>query len=357
MPSRYHVSKGSSKSLPSAKIPNRIWWILLGIIGLVVFGVVVSHNLYNNGLKPVSDSQANQIFTVKSGSSVKQIAGGLEDDHLIRSAWAFQLYAHSKELTDKFQTGTYALSPSQSSQEIVATLTRGKVATKLVTILPGRRIDQVRADMINAGFAPAAVDKALDPSNYTDLPVIAFKPTNVNTLEGLLWPDSYLKQPDTDPAVIIRESLVAMGQQLTPDVQASFASEGLTTYQGLIIASIVTQEVSKPTDQAQAAQVFLSRLSGGMMLGSDVTANYGAIAAGRAPDLNYDSPYNTLLHAGLPPTPISTVTASSLTAATHPSATSWLYFVAGDDGTTYFSKTLEEHQALADKYCHKLCGR
>jgi UPF0755 protein len=92
------------------------------------------------------------------------------------------------------------------------------------------------------------------------------------------------------------------------------------------------------------------------MLGSDVTARYGAISAGKAPSLSYDSPYNTLLHPGLPPTPISTISISALAAAAHPAPTNWLYFVTGDDGTTYFSTNLKDHQALTQKYCHKLCG-
>jgi UPF0755 protein len=178
----------------------------------------------------------------------------------------------------------------------------------------------------------------------------------VTTLEGLLWPDSYQKQPNTDPSVIVRESLVAMGNHLTSDVQAGFAAEGLTTYQGLTLASIVLQEVNKPADQAQAAQVFLSRLKAGSTLGSDVTARYGAIEAGQAPNLTYDSPYNTLIHPGLPPSPISTINTTSLSAALHPAATDWLYFVTGDDGTTYFSTNNADHLALTQKYCHKLCG-
>jgi UPF0755 protein len=178
----------------------------------------------------------------------------------------------------------------------------------------------------------------------------------VNTLEGLLWPDSYQRDEGTDPSVIIRESLLAMGEHLTPDVQAAFAAEGLTTYQGVILASVVIQEVNKATDQTQAAQVFLSRLKSNIMLGSDVTVRYGAIAAGKSPSLTYDSAYNTHLHLGLPPSPISTVNESSLQAAAHPASTDWLFFVTGDDGTTHFSKTLEEHEALTAKYCHDLCS-
>ncbi len=338
-------------------IPKRIWLVLVILAALAFGGMIIARHIYNDGLLPVSSSQQTQIFTVPKGSSVKHIADQLQDLHLIRSSWAFQLYVQRQDLSDRLQAGTYALSPSQGIPEIVQTMTKGKVATRLVTILPGRRIDQVRADLINDGFAPADVDAALNPAQYTDLPALAYKPAEINTLEGLLWPDSYQRQPDTDPAVIIRESLVAMGEHLTTDVQAGFAAEGLTTYRGLILASIVIQEVNKPSDQAQAAQVFLSRLKSGSVLGSDVTARYGAIAAGRAPNLEYDSPYNTLIHNDLPPTPISTINSTSLEAVLHPAGTDWLYFVAGDDGTTYFSHTLQEHEALSQQHCHKLCGR
>ncbi|MDB5170590.1 MAG: Endolytic transglycosylase MltG [Candidatus Saccharibacteria bacterium] len=350
--SRYNLG-----SMRRGSLPNRVWILALSLLIIAIIGAVTVRHNYNDKLGPVSNNQTTQLFTVERGSSVKEIAESLESKHLIRSAWAMGLYVHSKELGDKLQAGTYAFSPSQSTSEIVSTLTKGKVSTKLVTILPGRRIDQIRADLINEGFAPTDVDQALDPSQYADLPALAFKPSTSNTLEGLLWPDSFQKDATTSPTVIIRQSIVEMGEYLTPDVQAAFAAQGLTTYQGITLASIVLQEVSKPADQTQAAQVFLSRLKAGMMLGSDATAKYGSIAAGRAPDLTYDSPYNTLIHTGLPSTPISTITSSSLAAATKPATTDWVYFVSGDDGTTHFSKTLEEHEALTNKYCHALCGR
>ncbi len=340
----------------SARIPRRVWLLLVLLVGLSIAGVVVARHVYTLDLRAVSSSQNTQVITIQKGATVKQISAQLENDHLIRSAWAFQLYVKHKELSDRLQAGTYALSPSQSTGQIVYIMTQGKIAVRLVTILPGRRIDQVRADLINAGFTPTDVDRALDPAQYAGLPALAYKPPSVHTLEGLLWPDSYQKEPDTDPSLLIRESLVAMGQHLTPDVQAAFAAHGLTTYQGLALASIVIQEVNKPQDRTQAAQVFLLRLKAGMMLGSDVTARYGAVTAGLPPNLTYDSPYNTLLHTGLPPTPISTISSNTLDAAAHPSATNWLFFVTGDDGNTYFSATLQEHQTLTAKYCHKLCG-
>jgi UPF0755 protein len=338
------------------RLPKRLQWLLLGLVALVVAGTFLTWRIYDQDLLPVSNNPKTQIFTVDSGASVKEIAENLQTAHLIRSAWAMELYVHSKQLSLKLQAGTYALSPSQDTPTIVTTMTKGQVSTELVTILPGRRIDQVRADLINNGFSPSDVDAALQPDQYSDLPVLAFKPANVHTLEGLLWPDSFQKDASTGPAVIIRESLTEMGQKLTPAVQAAFASEGLNTYEGLILTSVVEQEVNKPNDRAQVAQVFLSRLHSGMMLGSDVTAKYGAIAAGKTPTLYYDSPYNTLIHSGLPPTPISSIDSSALQAATHPAGTNWLYFVTGDDGTTYFSTTFQEQQANKAKYCQNLCA-
>lgn len=339
------------------RVPRRVYVLAVLVLLLSLGGVIVVRNVYDAGLGPYSASQRTVLFTVKKGSSVKEIADTLEQQHLIKSAWAFQRYVHSKELENSLQAGTYALSPSQGTASIVRTLTSGNVARRLVTIIPGRRIDQVRADLINDGFAPAEVDTALNPAQYMDVPVLSYKPAGVTSLEGLLWPDSYEKDESTSPSVIIRESLIAMGQHLTPDVQAAFASEGLTTYQGIVLASVVIQEVGRPVDQAQAAQVFLSRLKSGIALGSDVTAKYGAIQAGLAPSVSYESAYNTATHTGLPPTPVSVINQSSLNAVVHPAATDWLYFVAGDDGTTYFSRTLAEHQALTQQHCHALCGQ
>jgi len=322
----------------------------------IVAGIFVARHVYDDGLKPVNNDTHSQVFTIKSGSSSTTIAKQLAAQHLIRSAWAFELYVHSKQLSAQLQAGTYAFSPSEGTPAIIKTLTKGSVTTNLVTILPGRRLDQVRADLINDGFSPAAVDSALQPAHYADLPALAYKPA-ANSLEGMLYPDSFEKTASTDPSVIIRESLTEMGQHLTPALQAAFASENLTAYQGLILASIIEKEVSKPTDRTQAAQVFLDRYKNGSMLGSDVTAFYGAILANKTPSVTYDSVYNTRLRTGLPPTPISTVSDNSLQAIAHPANTMWAYFVAGDDGTTYFSTTQTEHDAQAAKYCHKLCSQ
>jgi UPF0755 protein len=336
--------------------PKRIIIILLAATLAVVGATVFIRHAYFEELKPVSSTQQDaHLVTIKPGSSVDVIAKQLSDAKLIRSAWAFKLYVSSKEVRDQLQAGEYSLSSSQSVAEIVSQLTHGKVATNLVTILPGQRIDQIRATLISDGFKDADVDAALNPENHLANPALVDKPDGAS-LEGYIYPDSYEKTSTTTPQEIIEQSLSEMNKQLNPDLRDSFAQEGLSTYQGITMASIVEQEVSTQSDRNQVAQVFIKRLKTNMTLGSDVTAYYGATVNHQKASTSYDSPYNTLLHAGLPPTPISNISASSLKAVAHPAATDWLFFVTGDDGVTHFSHTLDEHNAATQQYCHKLCG-
>src|SRR5687767_4767108 len=125
-----------NRTLPS--VTSRLWWLAAGLVAVVVVAIIIAAQIYTTGLKPISDSQQTQIFKVEKGSPLKEIAVSLEEARLIRSAWAFQMYVHSKRLGDNLQAGTYALSPSAGTKSIVNTLTNGKVDAKLVTILPGR---------------------------------------------------------------------------------------------------------------------------------------------------------------------------------------------------------------------------
>jgi UPF0755 protein len=328
------------------------------VLVLVVAGAVFVRREYFQNLQPVdSSNHSTQYVTIASGSAVNQIADQLQRARLIRSSEAFEWYISSHNYRDKLQAGTYKLSPSETVQQIVDKLVKGKVAADLITILPGKRLDEIRQAFISAGFNTAAVDEALKAGQYrADYPALADNPATAD-LEGFLYPESFQKTTTTDPRQIIGASLDEMQQHLTPDIRNGFVTQGLTVYQGVILASIVEQEVSHPQDRPQVAQVFLKRLRSNIALASDATAKYGAIKAGVTPSLDYDSAYNTYLHKGLPPTPISNVTESALKAVAHPANTDWLYFVSGDDGTTYFSHTLQEHEALTQKYCHRLCGQ
>ncbi len=335
--------------------PMRLIVVVGTVLLALVIAAVVVHRDYSENLRPVSSDAATKVFAVSSGATVNQIATGLHRQGLIRQAWAFERYVKDHNLGSELQAGTYRLSPSQDVPQIAEVLATGKVAVNLITILPGQRIDQIREAFIKAKFDPAAVDAALNPAQYADSPALADKPASAS-LEGFLYPDSYQKDANTDPRTIIEASLAELETRLTPARRQQFAARGLTVYQAVTLASIVEREVSNNDDRSQVAQVFYKRMQQGMSLESDVTAFYGAIKDGKPQSVDYDSPYNTYKINGLPVGPISNVSESSLDAVAEPANTDWTYFVAGDDGKTYFSKTLDEHEALTEQHCKKLCN-
>ncbi len=341
--------------------PKIITGGLLILVLVVVGSVFLIRREYSRNLRPVSASQKNITFTVQKGASVQEVGKSLEESGLIRSSWAFEWYFRTNKLGDYLKAGTYTLRPNLAIPEIADVITQGRVATDLVTIIPGLRLDQIRSTLIDKyGYSAQAVDDALKPSHYVNHPALVDKPKGAN-LEGYLYPESFQKTADTTPQTIIRSSLDQMQKYLTPDLRAGIVRQGLTVHQGVILASIIEQEVSDGSDKKTVAQVFLKRLKEGRELQSDATATYGAVLSGAADELTrkqiltYESKYNTYLHKGLTPTPISNVSISSLEAVASPSKTSYLYFVSGDDGKTYFSRTLEDHEALTKRHCTLLC--
>ncbi len=345
----------------SIRLPKRRWPKIIvaaaGVGALIVIGTVaVIHRVYNENLKPLSSSRQSHFVTIPAGASVKEAALILKKADLIREAWAFEWYMRNNNLRDKLQAGTYSLRPNLSIPEIAEVLTRGKVATDLVTILPAQRIDQIKEAFINKySFEPADVEKAFDPNTYIDHPALVDKPRGAS-LEGYLYPESFQKTATTKPEVIIRASLDEMQKYLTPELRSGIVKQGLTVHEGVILASVVENEVGNKDDRPKVAQVFLRRLREGIALESDATTAYGAVLDNQTPSPTYKSPYNTYLNKALPPGPISNVSQSSLQAIAGPAPTDFLYFVSGDDGVTYFSHTLEEHEALAKEHCKKLCS-
>jgi UPF0755 protein len=342
------------------KMTNKQSWrtaitsfIVLGLVFLV--GMVWwTRHYYTQNLKPVSANQRTVSIVVPPGYTLKQTANLLKQQRIIRNALVFEQYVRNVEASEQIKAGTYELSPSFSVPEIVSILTKGKVKTNLVTIVPGQTLKDVKQSFLNAGFEAQDVEAALQPDQYANHPALVDKPAGAS-LEGYLYPESFQKTSDTKASTIVSSALDEMQKRLTPDLRAAIAKQGLSVYDAIKLASIVEKEVPQGGDRAQVAQVFLKRLREGRKLESDATARYGAILADEPASITYSSDYNTYEHEGLPPGPISNVSESALAAVAHPSDTDWLYFVSGDDGKTYFSHTLAEHEALTQAHCKKLC--
>lgn len=337
---------------------GQIWLLAAAIaVVLVIAGVAGLRIWYGNNLKPVAaNSTGVAYFTVPSGSTLSQIATSLHQAGLIRSVQAFETYVRSSEVHDNLQAGTYSLSKSMSVQKIVQKMVAGDVAKDLLTILPGKRLDEIKKTFKNSGYSQAEVDAAFSPAQYTGHPALASLPAGAS-LEGYLYPDSFQKITGTPASTIVRESLDEMAKHLTPDIINSLANRGLNPYQGITLASIVYQETDDASAQPTVAQVFLTRMAQGMALQSNVTANYAADLAGVPRNVGIDSTYNTYLHTGLPPGPIGNFVIPALKAVAHPSSTDYLYFIAGDDNKMHFSRTQAEHDQAIKDFCTKKCAQ
>jgi UPF0755 protein len=335
-------------------------------MGRIVFGCILAllfasasigagvYYFYTTNLQPVSESQETIAIYIPVGSTAADIAVLLESKQIIRSSDVFNWYIRLNNLRQNLQAGTYEFTPSQDVREIVKQITDGVTSKDFVTILPAQRLDQLKAVFSAVGYSSSEIAIALRPETYAGHPALLTKPADKN-LEGYLYPDTYFKAADTPLTDIIKLSLDEFASYFTPAVVQSFERQGLDPYEGLIISSIVEREVNNGQERRQVAQVFLKRYKEGMMLGSDPTALYGALIAGIEPSVFADTPYNTRLYTGLPPSPINNISKESLSAVGDPADTDFLYFVSGDDGITRFSSTLGEHEALTAQFCIELC--
>ncbi len=336
-----------------SRAPFVIVLILAAILFTGIVGYFSINQWYESSLLPLNTAEVEgRPFVVVPGESSSEIAANLEDEEFIKSATAFIWYVDRNDIRESLKAGTYKLSASMPVEEIATIIAEGQVDTEFVTILPGSRLDQIEDSLVDYGFSKRAVKQALN-DDYTN-PILDYKPKSAS-LEGYVFPESFITTADTTPRFIIESTLDSFEDQLTPEIVIGIKAQGLTVHEGIILASIVQKESFRPEEQRKIAQVFIKRLNEGIPLGADPTFIYAAKTTGAAITVNIDSPYNTRLYAGLPPGPIGNFDINALKAVSNPTDTDFLYFVAGDDGITRFTKTQAEHEAAAEKHCNEAC--
>ena len=336
------------------KRKKRIALLIIGIVlGLVLLSLGGAWLWFQMQLAPVDSGDKNKVLiSVKSGDGPVVIASTLKENNLIKSEDAFLWYTRIYGTQGNLQAGTYRLSPSESTQQIVQHLTKGTVDTFDITFLPGSTLKENRKVFIDAGYSEQEVDAAFI-ATY-DSPLFKDKPVSAD-LEGYIYGDTYKFGAGATVKSILEYIFDNFYTVIEKnDLIASFETHNLNLYQGITLASIIQRE-SIGGDEAQIAQVFYSRIAQSMPLGSDVTYQYIADKTGVDRDPNLDSPYNTRRYAGLPPGPIATAGIASLKAVATPAMGSYLYFLSGDDNVTYFATTLQGHEANIANHCKKKC--
>ncbi|HYG83554.1 MAG TPA: endolytic transglycosylase MltG [Verrucomicrobiae bacterium] len=352
---KFAKKRPAEPSLSLKRSRKRLWLgLVIGLLAVLIAGIVVCALWYQQALQP-RDPAANEktVFTVKTGETAEVIGDNLETKGFIKSSFAFQLYAQFAKVKHKLQAGTYSLSPAQSVADIIKKLTSGDTDQFMITILPGSTLKDIKKTLETAGFSADEIDQALNASYQH--PLLAGKPAQA-TLEGYIFPDSYLLESGQSASSLLQRTFDTFYQKLqTEKLLPEFEKRQLTLYQAITLGSIIQKEVGE-ADASQVAQVFYSRLEKDMPLGADATFIYAAELLGVEPRVTLDSPYNTREVKGLPPGPIGNMTIAMLKAVAYPADGDYLFFVSGDDGTNYFSRTEAEHEEYTRKYCIKNCS-
>lgn len=332
-------------------------YIRNGIVASIVMalGAVAIAILWWNSSTAAVNPAETQVrqFMVDEGSTPNQVAESLRKAGFIRNELAFTIYV--RLTSSVIQAGTHMLSPSYSMQEIIHNLTIGNTDEISVTIPPGLRLSQLAKELRKYNYTDEQIDKAFK-MDY-DFEILKDRPAGA-TLEGYIYPDTYRVLGGNGPEVVIQKAIsqfesVAKSNKL----KEGFKAHGLSVYQGITLASIVTKEVQSETDQRKVAGVFYNRLQNNMNLGSDVTYQYAyneGLCHDNTPN-GCESDYNTRIHSGLPPGPIANPSLTALRAVADPEESNYLFFVAGDDGATYYSETADQHNQAVAEHCTTLC--
>ena len=289
------------------------------------------------------------VLQVDKGANLRQLAHRLTQQGVLQNGDMLYWHARWYDQARRIRAGEFLVPPGTTPAGLLDILIAGKTIAYRLTLVEGWNFRQVLQAVRNDPVLEHTLDTMEPKAVMARLGFPGIDP------EGRFFPDTYVFPRGTTDVDFLQRAYHRMQRELTqawadraPDVAVK------TPYEALILASIVEKEASVPEERAQIAGVFSRRLKRGMKLQTDPTVIYGMgdryQGNIRRSDLREDTPYNTYVHTGLPPTPICTPGREAIDAALHPAPGKALYFVANGGGRHVFSDTLEQHNAAVRKY-------
>ncbi|GFP30369.1 endolytic transglycosylase MltG [Candidatus Hakubella thermalkaliphila] len=325
----------------------------LALILLVLVALVGT-----SGLACLSNSQTSGdvtreevSVTIPEGASLREVARDLEEKRIIRSALIFRLYVRYKEMDKNIMKGDYVFLTNSSYQEALEVLRQGPiVVTYKIPIPEGYTVAQVADKVQNS--SPISRREFLEvaiPQRH-DYPFLE----GVSSLEGFLFPKTYEITEETSAEQLVDMMLAQFATETEGLDWRKAEAEGFSTYDIVKIASMIEREAHVPEERRLISGVIHNRLKQGMTLGIDATLTYWLDKWDEpltVSDLQTDTPYNTRLYPGLPPTPIANPGLESIKAALNPADVDYLYFVVTDEErrTHTFTRTYEEHVKILNQ--------
>jgi len=288
---------------------------------------------------------------VHKGSGVAEVAAQLQQQDVIRSAGLFRLYLRVAHPQLAVEAAEYTFAAHETMGDVARTLAAGgRPAIVWLTIPEGFTARQIAHRLEETGLFPAA-----DFLHVAFTTSIVIGGTRTKNLEGFLFPDTYSIPRDASPLEVAMMMTRQFARELPRDYRLAARHLHFNVPQIVTLASLIEREARVPDERALMAGVYYNRLRRNMPLEVDATIEY-ALPQHKPvlsyEDLKIDSPYNTYLHAGLPPTPIANPGRASLVAAFHPRKTDYLYYVYMGNGRHKFSRTLAEQQRAERLYLH-----
>jgi UPF0755 protein len=295
------------------------------------------------------------FFEVEPGKGARVIAHNLKEKGIINKEWPFligyEILSHPKSL----KAGEYAFNCPLSTKEVLKAIIEGKVYLHPVIIAEGMTRREI-ARYLDSELAVAAED-FLEACSRANL--ISSLDKEAANLEGYLFPETYYFPRKIPPERIVSTLISEFKSTFSEDWQKRAAELRMTIRKVVILASLIEKEASLPDEKKLVSAVFHNRLKMGMKLDCDPTIIYDLKEKGifkdrlHTKDLKFDTPYNTYLYRGLPPSPICNPGRGSLEAALYPAEQNYLYFVSRNDGSHHFSRSFKEHQQAVIRYQKK----
>lgn len=292
-----------------------------------------------------NQASSSQIFVIQKGETLDSIALRLKQESLIRSPFAFKLFLLSQNLSQKIQAGDFRLRPDMTLSQIASQLTHGTLDV-WVTLLEGWRSEEIAQKLIDSGFEINSATWQLEIQN--------------SSLEGYLFPDTYLFPQDASASAIIKIIRANFDQKVTPRIIQKINQRGLSLSQAITLASIVEREVRTDQDRPLVAGILIKRWQAGWPLQADATVQYLQGSPGKwwpqnltKKDLQTDSPYNTYKSKGLPPAPICNPGLASIKAVAEYQESPYWFYLSDLQGKIHYAQTIEEHNANIAKYLGK----
>jgi UPF0755 protein len=300
-------------------------------------------------LPPNFRGERRQVV-IPRGIPFKGVVRILDDEGLLRSSTGFYLMGRLMGVRGRVQAGEYELSTTMPPTIILHKLVTGDVMKYRITIPEGYTIRQIASYLQEEGIIEDQeqfLTRAFSPEFAAGLGIEG------KSVEGYLFPDTYLLPKGVSPGEIIKTMVGKFKRVYGPEFSRRAAELGMTEQEIVTLASIIEKETGLSEERLLISAVFHNRLKRGIPLCSDPTVIYGIPDFDgnlRKRDLERKTPYNTYLKKGLPPGPIANPGRSSLVAALYPAPVQYLYFVSRNDGSHYFSTTLREHNEAVWRY-------